>query len=369
MPIRSQLEIDTIIGNGQETLGNLAYRVVLEKNTGRYDKRAHQDKIYRLILLDNYLRTIIDPDTEEIKPYLLLTENDIKFNKLLDAIYKLSDIFDVAGVPITGRRRLPLVFDQVGQPGTPGVEGAPGSDANIVVESDSTYDNMSVIEEVTGPNSKKYKIGYAPYVAPTISVALSVTLREVGIVVSSLTITVTSTKGRELITRRQIVSPGGFTLANPDINNSGPQAENVFAANVSANTTYTAEVEDDDNTIASASASIQFVYPFLYGAADNTTPSPDFYQGLTKLVQTKSDKALTLNGTNKYFFFGYPASYGSLTRILDQNGFNVTAEWTEIAQNVNSANLDNNWTGVAYKFYRTTLKTTINNAVFTFDFP
>lgn len=370
MPIRSQLEIDVIIGNGQNTLGDLALTIVQQKNSGRYDKRAHQDKIYRLILLDNYLRTIIDPDTEQIKPYLLLSENDTKLNKLLDAVYKLSDIFDAPAAPITGRRRLPLIFDALGNPGTPGVEGPPGTNANILVEPDPDYDNIAVSEDTPSPGVKRYLLGYSPYTQPTVSIEIQgPKVREVGVVVATLTIYVISTRGRELITRREIVAPPGFTLANPGINDPGPQQENIFDSNVDETTTYTVEVEDADNTINSDSDTITFVYPFLYGASDTASPSPDFYQGLTKLVETKSNKSLTLNGTNKYFLFGYPASYGSLNRILDQNGFNVTAEFDEISQNVSSSNLDVNWSGVSFKFYRTKVKTTINNGLYQFIFP
>lgn len=365
MAIRNQLEIDTIIGNGQNTMADLAYTIVTEKNSGRYDKRTHQDKIYRLILLDNYLRTIIDPDDEQIKPYLLLASNEVKLNKLLDGVYKLSYIFDVPGIPITGRRRLPLILDQVGLPGSPGTPGVDGDDALINVIGDPVYDNIAVSSAVI-VGIKTFKLGYAPYTAPISSIAIQGSkLREIGVVIASLTIIITSTKGRELITRREVVAPSGFTLSNPGINDPGPQSENIFDTNVDSNTTYTVEVEDDRNTV-SASDSIVFVYPFLSG--DFATDTPDYYQDLDKLVATKSDKVIVLNGTNKFFFFGYDTSYGSLTRILDQNGFNVTSEFEEISANVNSANLDVNWTNVPYKFYKTKVKTTINNSSYTFDF-
>lgn len=364
MPIRNQLEIDAIIGNGQNTLGDLAYKYVTYKNTGTAKQNKLKDKTYKLVLLDSYLDAVIDPDTEAVRPYLLLPANDVKLNKLLDAIYKLSDIFDIPAVPITGRRRLPLILSNVGQTGPQGPPGQNGTNANITVESDPAYDNMSVVEEIVGP-LKTFKIGYAPYVAPQVSVAIQGTkVKEIGDVVDSLTIYITSIKGRETITRREVVAPSGIILANPGLNDPGPQQENVIALNVSVTKTYTAEVEDDRD-IESASDTITFVYPFLSG--DTATDTIDHYQDLDKLIAEKSDNSITFNGVNKFFWFGYVDSYGSLTKITDQNGFDVTDEFEEVTVDVDSANLDNNWNNISFKFYKTIL-TTINNAQYTFHF-
>ena len=364
MPLRNQLEIDAIIGNGQNTLGDLAYKYVTYKKSGTFNQSKLKDKTYRLILLDAYLEAVIDPDTEGVRSYLLLPDNDVKLNKLLDGIYKLSDIFDVAGVPITGRRRLPLVLSNVGQQGPTGPPGQDGTNANVDVISDPDFDNMSVITDISG-QLKTFKIGYAPYVVPQISVSIQGgKLKEIGDVVESLTIYVTSIKGRETIIRREMVAPSGIILANPGINDPGPQQENVIALNVSTDTTYTVEVEDDRN-IESASDSIVFVYPFLSG--DTDTDVIDYYQDLDKLIAIKSNKSIIFDGTNKFFWFGYPASYGSLIKITDQNGFDATDAFEEVTVDVDSANLDNNWNNISYKFYKT-IKTTINNGQYNFFF-
>lgn len=366
MPIRSQAEIDVIISNGQDTLGDLAHKIVRQKNSGIAYGPDLKNDYYRLTLLDNYLRMVIDDDTEGIPAYLLLPENDVKLNKLLDAIYKLSDIFDVPGVPITGRRRPPLIFAGIGQQGTPGVPGTPGSNATNVVASDPDYDNMAVRSEVVGLTTT-YLIGYSPYTLPQGFVAIQGSkVIQIGVVIPSLTIIVGSIRGRQPITRREIVSPGGITLLNPGINNPGLQNENVLQSNVSTNKTYTMEVEDDKPNIVTVSDSIVFVYPFLHGATP--TSSPSHYVDLTKLIATKSTKQIVLNGVNKFFWFGYDASYGTLLRIKDQNGFDVTAEWTSSLINVSSSGLDNNWSNISFRFYRTNVATTINNGTYTFEF-
>lgn len=366
MALRSQIEIDVIIANGQDTLGDLALKYVNRKSSGVAYGPDLKNDTYRLILLDHYLRTVIDPDTEDVRQYLI--DDDVKLNKLLDGIYKLSDIFDIPGVPITGRRRLPLIFDQVGLPGTPGIEGVAGQDANIVVESDPDFDNMSIVMVVNSPTLRTFKIGYNPYSAPQASINIQGTkVKEIGVVVGVLTIIVGSIKGRQTITRREIVSPV-IALTNPDLNDPGLQQENVVQNNVDSNTTYTLEVQDDAATVTTDTDTIRFVYPFLYGNSATATPSPDFYQGLTKSISVKSDKEILFNATDEYFIFGYPTSYGSLTRIRDQNLFDVTDDFEEITESVNSDNLDVDWTAVSYKFYRTKVKTTIINSTYTFEF-
>jgi len=367
MAIRSQIEIDVIIANGQDTLGDLALKYVNKKSSGTTYGPDLKNDTYRMILLDHYLRTVIDPDTELIRQYLI--DDDAKLNKLLDGIYKLSDIFDIPGVPITGRRRLPLIFDAVGNPGSPGIAGVDGSNANIVVESDPAYDNMSVVAIQTTPLITTYRIGYNPYTAPQAFIAVQGgTIKEIGDVVETLTILVGSIKGRQLITSRIITAPSGFVLTNPDLNDPGLQQENIVDTDVSVNTTYTVQVTDDIAGSDSASSSIAFVYPYLSGDSFTAIPSPDFYQGLNKSIVGKSNKAIVFNASNRYFMFGYPASYGSITSIIDPNGFDVTSAFEEITQNVSSYNLDNNWVNVPYKFYRTLVQTTIDNGTYTFNY-
>ena len=364
--IRGPVEIDTVIGLGQWTLGDLSYEIVKMEEAGQENTKDHTDKVTRLIMLFGYLDFIIDDDGE-IQPQFLEDSNAEKFNKLLDGIYKLSNIFNVSAAPILGMGRAPLVYAGIGQAGTPGTTGPPGSDADIDVIEDPDYDNMSVIEVIIS-GVKTYKLGYAPYVAPTDSIAIqgSHTI-EIGTVIATLGIIVTSTKGRETIIRRQIVSPGGLTLSNPNLNDPGPQQENIAATNVAATTTYVLEVEDDRNTV-SANDTITFVYPFFYGA----TPSTVFtvYTALTKLIESKSNKSVLFNGVNKYFSFAYPVSYGLLTQILDQNQFpfNIATDWVRTTVNVTSVGLTNNYVNIPYYVYTTASQTTINNGTYTFKF-
>ncbi len=51
-----------------------------------------------------------------------------------------------------------------------------------------------------------------------------------------------------------------------------------------------------------------------------TTASPTF-GNLTKLLEPKGNQTVLMNGTNAFIYFAYPATYGSLISIKDQNQF------------------------------------------------
>ena len=141
MALRGQVEIDVIIANGQDTLGALALSYVNRKSSGVFDKLKLKDDTYRLILLDGYLRAVIDPDTEAVRQYLV--DDDTKLNQLLDGILKLSNRLGSSALPITGRKALPLIFAAVGLPGTPGIQGNPGAQGATGLATDFQTTNLT----------------------------------------------------------------------------------------------------------------------------------------------------------------------------------------------------------------------------------
>jgi hypothetical protein len=194
---------------------------------------------------------------------------------------------------------------------------------------------------------------------------------EVGVVIASHNINITTTKGSRNITAITMINPSSLNAAlqlvlNFATINGGvqPVVNFISNTNISSDITYIVDMEDGQDTFT-GQASVNFYYPFLYGASDST--SINHYTDLTKLIGPKANRSFPLNGTNKYFWIGYPAEYEPAARIKDQNGFVVTAEWTASTPNVTSIGLDNNWTH-GYRFYRTTVKTDVNNAPFTIEF-
>ena len=124
-------------------------------------------------------------------------------------------------------------------------------------------------------------------------------------------------------------------------------------------------------TIYSGTKYLRSVYPFLYGVNSDgtlTNGGTALYTGLTKLIQTKSNKSISLTGTNGYIYFAYPASYGNLTSILDHNNFEQITAFTKYTANVSSSGLINNWLNISYNIYRSNVKTSPSGWTYQFKF-
>ena len=90
---------------------------------------------------------------------------------------------------------------------------------------------------------------------------------------------------------------------------------------------YQAEVIDtNQNVVRGNSESFSFYYPMYYGsvarAIEIGTVNKNIVSGLSgKIVNAKSNQTLSFTTSDERMMFAYPASYGSLTSILDPNGF------------------------------------------------
>ena len=104
---------------------------------------------------------------------------------------------------------------------------------------------------------------------------------------------------------------------------------------------------------------IQSCYPYLHGVSsiDLTSGGTAAYTVLTHLIEQKGNKTTYPLGTNGYLYFCYPASYGSLTSILDPNLFPSLASFTQFTANVTSVGLINNWTESYYIYQYNNLST------------
>jgi len=75
----------------------------------------------------------------------------------------------------------------------------------------------------------------------------------------------------------------------------------------------------------SASTSTTGIYPFFFGEleSNNNLLISDKINSslLTKLIELKSSKNLSINVSNKHIIFCYDSAYGLLTSIKDANGF------------------------------------------------
>lgn len=318
------------------------------------DPRPQMDEGQRILKLLKALR---------YEDYLSITE----LEGILYCLRNLSGEYQLPTIvpPVFGNK--PTYLLQT--PGPSGPPGPPGNDAVVDVISDPAFDNISVTQEVI-LGVKTFKLGYNPYTLPEMVVAVQgAGLYEQG-TTPDVSVDVFTTAGRETLVSREIITPVRIPpLAL--VNSSLDDDETFVDAAVAANATYLVRVNDGVNNV-DASDTVNFYYPFLYGASDDVLPTLDPYLLGGKLIQAQGNKAVVLNGTDKYFYFCYPASYPDLAEIKDQNGFVVTGAWEKITNNVQGTNaknaqIQNNW-DVSYKIYKTLAKTDISSAQFTFNF-
>jgi hypothetical protein len=193
------------------------------------------------------------------------------------------------------------------------------------------------------------------YLAPLVSLSASGsgTVREKGVVVSAVTLTANVTRRTDLIARIE------FFLNGVSINDNNPPAQTGTGSTVynwsgtfSDNVTFRVDVTDDGlsggPTTVQASQNFVFVYPYYYGAgAVGLTAAA--VAGLTKnvIVSTASVNRVFTTAAGEVYYFAYPASYGALTSILDENGFQTIGAWTERIENITGLDA----TAVSYRIY------------------
>lgn len=215
------------------------------------------------------------------------------------------------------------------------------------IEVGTTFNNKS-IREIIG------NILY-PYIQPTASCSVVTPSNggtfEVGAgtIISSVKVLVT--KKSENITKVEL-------FATDDINTViASQTEGVanggtftFSINKSindetSNLKLRAKVTDASGTsITTDSGAFNTIYPMFYGAIDKgASLTSDLIKSLTKLVQTKGNKSLTFTANNQCLAFAYPASYGSLTSIIDPNNFNVTSTFTKYSVSLSLGGLSKDY--------------------------
>lgn len=113
-PIRSQTEINFIINSGQLTIADLGIQIVQEEKEGLDSSdRDHRDKMYRLILLVSYFQTILN-DSGTLNNYYLDANNAKQLNYMLDAIVKLSGIYNGPAIALLAGINIPLIFVSTG---------------------------------------------------------------------------------------------------------------------------------------------------------------------------------------------------------------------------------------------------------------
>jgi hypothetical protein len=124
-------------------------------------------------------------------------------------------------------------------------------------------------------------------------------------------------------------------------------------------------------TISSNIKYLRSTYPLLHGVNTDATlinGGTAIYTALTKMIELKSNKNISLTGTNGYIYFAYPSSYGNLTSILDHNNFEQITAFTKYTANVSSSALTNDWLNISFNIYRSNVRTSPTGWTYQFKF-
>ena len=209
---------------------------------------------------------------------------------------------------------------------------------------------------------------FFPYVAPQVS---SFSLRpsnggvfEVGTTVSLTGATIGVTLGSENLTKVRVLD-GAQELASKT---EGLGSSNAleFALDIKTTKTLKAEATDGRQTPTRNSSTFTFVSPYYFGSVDaGATLDETTIKALTKKVEIKGSKTLAFTHANKFSVLAYPASYGNIKKVMDQNNFDVTASFVKQA-NVEITGLDG--VKVAYIVYKAAEANTLDGFKFTFSY-
>ncbi len=111
----------------------------------------------------------------------------------------------------------------------------------------------------------------------------------------------------------------------------------TYNSDITSDKTFTLTASDGKENVTK-SISYTFVNPYYTGVLymDTLTLTEADITALTKKVEIKGNKTITYTTSQSYMVFAYPSSYGSISSIIDQNGFNVTSSFTQNTLTINS---------------------------------
>lgn len=125
---------------------------------------------------------------------------------------------------------------------------------------------------------------------------------------------------------------------------------------------YRSTVGDGTSTTNSNVRTYTYVYPFYYGVGAQGLTGAQI-GALTKAIVVDGNYTRAFTATNQVPYYAFPTSYPNLTSIIDQNGFNVTADWT--LRSVSITGLDG--TPQTYKVYEENNLITVTGFSYTFN--
>jgi len=173
-----------------------------------------------------------------------------------------------------------------------------------------------------------------PYVAPTITGTSSVasTVAEKGTTVNVTYVDAVVVKKSEAISKVALYN--GSTLVEEKTSDVAAGGTFRFTQSIAITADTVLKVKATDakpTTVEADAAEYTFVYPFFHGvvAKNATTLDSAAVLALTKDVSVKGNKTYAFTMADQCAVIAYPASYGDLTAIRDEHGFNNIANFTK----------------------------------------
>lgn len=180
-----------------------------------------------------------------------------------------------------------------------------------------------------------------PYVPFSASVSVSPnggTFEEgESVTISSATVNITlgSADIRSIVIKNQLAT----TLASKTSINSGGSHVLTFNSPYVFTTDQrlVAVITDSTGALKEVGTNLfTFVSPYYYGViSEGVELTEALITGLTKDVKSKGSKSYTYTMAQQKAVISYPASYGALSKILDENSFNVTETFTRNTVTIN----------------------------------
>lgn len=171
------------------------------------------------------------------------------------------------------------------------------------------------------------------YVAPGISFSSNPNggTYEIGSTVSTVKLTATGKREANKIERIRFFKNNAVVEEITNTSNTGNVTAEYNDSNITANTTYKADVYDGKTNVTSGTVTFNFVHPMYIGSldADVSAPTSDQIKTMTKRVVGKSNQEFTYTVDNKRFCIACPPGW-TLKQILDPNAFDITGSFASM---------------------------------------
>jgi hypothetical protein len=209
------------------------------------------------------------------------------------------------------------------------------------------------------------------YTGPAVSLSASGsgTIREKGDEVTASTLTAVITKRSDPIAEVRFYLGAGLldTQTSGGGIPSGGNSTFNWTGSIDDTSVFSVQVDDDGATggptTASDTETFTFVYPYYVGAGAVALSAANVALLTKRVIVSSSSRNETITAANgNVFFFAYPASYGALVSILDENGFETFPDWTLRTENITG--LDGN--AVSYRIYEFENPVTAGDYEYTF---